>query len=186
MLWLVKIEEEKTRMSKRMRWLAVVLVVLAVAGGTLGFAFKGKSDAKAEIKAQIDAWLVAFKAKDAAKVMSFYGPGDPVLAFDVVPPRQYATADAYRKDYEELFKGFDGAPNVEISDLSITTNGSDMAYGHSIDHLTGKTPDGKTLDFTVRVTDVYRKINGKWLIVHEHVSVPADLMTGQADLQSKP
>jgi len=39
---------------------------------------------------------------------------------------------------------------------------------------------------TVRVTDVYRKIDGKWLIVHEHVSVPVDIKTGQGDLQSKP
>ena len=37
--------------------------------------------------------------------------------------------------------------------------------------------DGKTLDLTVRVTDVYRKIGGKWLIVHERVSVPVDLTT---------
>jgi hypothetical protein len=39
---------------------------------------------------------------------------------------------------------------------------------------------------TVRVTDGYRKINGKWLITQEHVSVPVDLETGKADLTSKP
>jgi ketosteroid isomerase-like protein len=27
---------------------------------------------------------------------------------------------------------------------------------------------------------VYRKIEGKWLIVHEHVSVPVDLTTDKA------
>jgi hypothetical protein len=36
------------------------------------------------------------------------------------------------------------------------------------------------------VTDVYRKIKGKWLIVQEHVSFPVDLATGKADLLSKP
>jgi ketosteroid isomerase-like protein len=169
-----------------MRTFAVVPIAVVLLGATLAFVPKPKSDAKAEIKAQMDAWLVAFKAKDANKVMSFYGPGDSVLAFDVVPPRQYATADAYKKDYEELFKTFDGPINAEVNDLSITTNGSDMAYSHSIDHVAGKTTDGKQLDLTVRVTDAYRKINGKWLIVHEHVSVPVDIMTGQADLQSKP
>jgi ketosteroid isomerase-like protein len=39
---------------------------------------------------------------------------------------------------------------------------------------------------TVRVTDVYRKIAGKWLIVQEHVSVPVDLATDKGDLLSKP
>jgi len=37
-----------------------------------------------------------------------------------------------------------------------------------------------------RVTDVYRKIKGNWLIVREHVSVPVDLNTGKPDLSSKP
>jgi hypothetical protein len=32
----------------------------------------------------------------------------------------------------------------------------------------------------------YRKVNGKWLISREHVSVPADLATGKAKLTSKP
>jgi hypothetical protein len=31
----------------------------------------------------------------------------------------------------------------------------------------------------VRLTDAYRKINGNWLIVHEHVLVPVDLDTGK-------
>jgi len=36
------------------------------------------------------------------------------------------------------------------------------------------------------VTDIYRKINGKWLIIHEHISVPVDLTTNKADLAAKP
>jgi ketosteroid isomerase-like protein len=76
--------------------------------------------------------------------------------------------------------------NIEISDISIATNGGDLAFSHSIQHATGTFTDGKPMDLTVRVTDVYQKIGGKWLIVHEHVSVPTDIKTGQADLQSKP
>ncbi|PYV22614.1 MAG: DUF4440 domain-containing protein, partial [Acidobacteria bacterium] len=29
-------------------------------------------------------------------------------------------------------------------------------------------------------------IGGKWLITHEHVSVPVDFASGKADLSSKP
>jgi ketosteroid isomerase-like protein len=46
--------------------------------------------------------------------------------------------------------------------------------------------DGKAAHLVVRSTDVWRKINGKWLIVQEHNSFPVDLTTGQADLLSKP
>ncbi len=61
-----------------------------------------------------------------------------------------------------------------------------VAYSHSIQtgQLTGK--DGSKMDLVVRVTDVYRKLKGKWLIVQEHVSVPVDLATQKPDLLSKP
>jgi ketosteroid isomerase-like protein len=36
------------------------------------------------------------------------------------------------------------------------------------------------------VTDVLQKTNGRWLIIHEHASVPVDLATGKGDLLSKP
>jgi ketosteroid isomerase-like protein len=49
-----------------------------------------------------------------------------------------------------------------------------------------KRKDGNPIDVNIRVTDVLRKAKGKWLIVHEHVSVPVDLATGKADLASKP
>jgi ketosteroid isomerase-like protein len=36
------------------------------------------------------------------------------------------------------------------------------------------------------VSDVFRRIGDKWLIVHEHVSFPVDIDSGKADLLSKP
>ncbi len=44
---------------------------------------------------------------------------------------------------------------------------------------------GGRFDATLRVTDVFRKIDGKWLIVQEHLSAPVDPFTGKADLKSK-
>ena len=34
--------------------------------------------------------------------------------------------------------------------------------------------DGTTKEVVIRVTDVFRKIGGKWLIVQEHVSFPVE------------
>jgi ketosteroid isomerase-like protein len=52
--------------------------------------------------------------------------------------------------------------------------------------MSWKGADGSPMEMTVRVTDVYRKMDDKWLIVQEHASVPVDLTTGKADLMSKP
>lgn len=144
------------------------------------------ADARAEIKKLEDQWANAVKRKDATAVMKCYEPGKKLFVFDVVPPRQYTGSDAYKKDWEDTFDMLDGPITFEISDLAIETGTGDIAYGHSIQHLTGKLKKGGDLDVTVRVTDVYRRAGGKWLISHEHVSVPVDLDSGKADLQSKP
>jgi ketosteroid isomerase-like protein len=64
--------------------------------------------------------------------------------------------------------------------------GATLVYSHSIQRVTGTDVDDRSIDLTMRLTDVYRRINGQWLIEHEHVSVPVDLDTGKPDLASKP
>lgn len=139
----------------------------------------------AAIKALEERFVAAAKAKDVKAIMACYVPDESLLVFDVTPPRQYVGAQAYAKDWEEVVGLFPGAMDVTLTDLDVTVGG-DVAYGHSIQHIVGNLKDGHPMDFTVRVTDGYRKVNGQWLIAHEHVSVPVDLATGKADLTSKP
>ena len=130
-------------------------------------------------------FAAAFNAKDVDAIMRVYVPDQTLVVFDVAPPRQYVGADAYRKDWESFFATFQGPVKFEITDLSITADGS-LGYSHSIQHVSGTDTKGQPLQLVVRVTDTYRKINGNWLIAHEHVSVPVDLETGKPDLLSKP
>jgi uncharacterized protein (TIGR02246 family) len=144
----------------------------------------GSSD-EAAIRALESRFAAAFNAKDIDAIMRVYIPDESLLVFDVVPPRQYAGAKAYRKDWEGLLGLFKGSPKFEITDLNVAAVGP-VGYGHSIQHVSGTDTKGQPVDLTVRVTDVYRKVKGNWLIVHEHVSVPVDLDTGKPDLASKP
>lgn len=141
--------------------------------------------ARADIKTLEDRFVAAFKAKDADAIMKVYAPGQTLVVFDVVPPRQYVGAAAYRKDWQTFFGSFDGPITVELTDLDIAAD-RNLAYSHCIQHVAGTDKQGKKLDLTVRVTDVYKKSRGQWLIIHEHVSVPVDLDTGKPDLNSKP
>ena len=154
------------------------LALLAAAG-------PARADSKAEIKALEDQFVAAFKAKDVDAIMKVYVPDQSLFVFDVVPPRQYVGAAAYRKDWQEFLGNFNGPITVELKDLDVLAD-HNLAYGHSIQRVAGTDKAGKPLDMTVRVTDVYRKIKGHWLIIHEHVSVPVDLATGKPDLASKP
>jgi uncharacterized protein (TIGR02246 family) len=151
----------------------------------MAFTAPAWADSRADIRALEDRFVAAFKAKDVDAIMKAYAPGQTLVVFDVVPPRQYVGAEAYRKDWQNFFGSFEGPISVELTDLDIGAD-RNLAYSHSIQRVTGTDKQGKKLDLTVRVTDVYQKVRGRWLIIHEHVSVPVDLETDQPDLSSKP
>ena len=148
-------------------------------------AMSAAPDDKAAIEALEQKYNEGFNTKNVNEIMSCYAPGKNLFVFDAIPPRQYPSWDAYKRDWEGLFSAYPGPVSNTVSDLSITVVGT-VAYGRNVQetHFTAK--DGSKTTAVVRVTDVYRKINGKWLIVQEHVSFPVDLATGKADLMSKP
>jgi ketosteroid isomerase-like protein len=77
----------------------------------------GAGDA-AQIRALEARFAAAFKAKNVNAIMKVYMPGRSLVAVDVVPPRQYVGAAAYRKDWENFFALLKGPPKFTISDLT--------------------------------------------------------------------
>ncbi len=140
---------------------------------------------QAEITASVQRLVAAVNAKDLNGIMAYYTPDESLIVFDALPPRQYVGAAAFRKDWENFLAAYPKDVHAEVSDWKVDGEGN-LAYGHGFFRTVGPGKDGKPLDLTVRVTDVYKKINGKWLVVHEHVSFPVDLETGKPDLNSKP
>jgi ketosteroid isomerase-like protein len=170
-----------------MKRILIIAALIAFAAATYVLAFRAeaKTGNQAEIAALEDHLISSVKNKDLNGVMSVYVPDESLFVFDVIPPRQYVGAEAYRQDWKGVLELFNGPITADISGLKITS-GRDLGFGHSIQHFAGTDHNGKSIDWTLRVTDCYRKVNGKWLIVHEHYSVPVDLQTAKADLMSKP
>jgi uncharacterized protein (TIGR02246 family) len=137
----------------------------------------------AQLKALEARFAKAFAAKDLDGIMKVYAPD--VFVFDLVTPRQYVGAAAYRADWKELLAGYSGPIKVDVKDVAVSSMGT-VGYGHSIQSIAGVGAKGEKMDMVVRVSDVYRKQGGKWLIVQEHVSVPLDAKTMQPDMMSKP
>jgi ketosteroid isomerase-like protein len=165
-------------------WIVAGLMVVSL--HTAASQTSGGNKDEQEIRALEDRFAAAVRAKDVDSIMKNYAPGTGLFVFDVTPPRQYVGFDAYKKDWQDFFAAFPGpVDKFEVQDLSIEADGK-LAYSHSIQPLVVTSKDGSKFSLTVRVTDGYRKINGKWLITQEHVSVPVDLETGKADLTSKP
>jgi uncharacterized protein (TIGR02246 family) len=130
---------------------------------------KNKANDESQIRQLIDGWANALRAKDVNGLMAYYAPD--ILLFDLAPPLEYRGADAYRKNWQEWLPTFQGPVGYEIRDLSITT-GDDVAFSHSLNRISGTRTDGEETDVWVRATVGLRKIDGKWMITHEHTSVP--------------
>jgi ketosteroid isomerase-like protein len=138
----------------------------------------------AQIQALEKGFAAALSAKNVTRIMSYYAR-DGLFVFDVSPPRQHVGWADYKKDWQDFMGEISGPLTFTLSGLAITTVGP-VAWSHSIQTMHYAAKDGAKKEFVVRVTDVYRKLAGKWLIVQEHVSVPVDFETGKADLMSKP
>lgn len=139
---------------------------------------------EAQIRALQARVVKAIEARDVPGIMANYIPGDNLIVFDVVPPLQYNGAAAYAKDWQGALAGFKGPIDLKLVDLEITIGGN-IAYSHAIQEWKSKDASGNITTLTLRVTDGYEKRDGKWLIAHEHLSVPVDLATGKADLSGK-
>jgi len=137
-----------------------------------------------QIRHQRELWKAAFEAGDVERIMSLYAPGAETVAFDILPPLRFDGWDAYKNDWVHFLKLFDGNPKVEVQDLKITSSG-EVAFIHGLVRLTGSM-QGRPLDLWMRATNGLRKIDGTWLVVHDHVSVPVDITTGKSAMNLKP
>jgi len=157
----------------------------AFSGAGNGKSMETREQNVAEIKALEERFETAFRARDVNAIMQLCVPDESLVVFDVHTPREIKGSDAYRKDWEDLFSSFAGPLEADVSEMDVAAGG-DVAFVRYIHHVVGIRKDGRKSDSTVRVTDCLKKINGKWLIAHSHVSAPIDLRTGQGDMQSKP
>jgi ketosteroid isomerase-like protein len=128
-----------------------------------------------EIKELLDRRSGAIQAKDLDRLMSLYA--DDIVYFDLVPPLQYTGAAALRKRFSEWFDGWMGAIGMELRDVSISTGGN-AAAAFMLLRASGTRIGGLEVGYWVRVTNCFVRSADRWLITHEHVSVPVDLERG--------
>lgn len=137
---------------------------------------------EAGIRRQVDRIVEALRAKDLEGLERIYAPD--VVSFDVEPPLRHVGIAAKSKNWANVFAFFREV-DYEVRDLSVTA-GDDVAFGHGFGRLSGTTRDGvATNGMWVRATFGFRKVDGRWLIAHDQVSVPFDVSTGRgvADLE---
>lgn len=136
---------------------------------------------ESEIRELLDSRSEAIRTKNLDGLMSHYSPD--IIYYDVVPPLQYVGAAALRGRFLAWFDGYRGGIGQEIRDLNIRGSG-DIAVAYALIRSGGTLKNGREVGRWVRTTSCCHRADDTWLITHEHISVPVDLMTGRVvDLQ---
>src|SRR5687767_10746437 len=111
--------------------------------------------------------IAAFEAADAKTFVSFYARD--AVCFELPPPLREVGVDEYA--LQEWFAAFEGPVEREVRELVVTA-GDDVAFAHSLTRMSGIRSGGEEVDLWYRETLGFQRVDGTWLITHEHASVP--------------
>ena len=155
------------------RFLAVSLCLFVI---TLSAAAQAKKPATKKVsagpgpdKAYLQKIWDGWSTLDPANTAKFYATG-PHTFFDIAPLK-YSSWDEYEKGVKGVLAGYKSAKFTVNDDASIHPHG-DVVWATATvkEEMTNKA--GKVEMGNFRWTAVFENEDGKWLIVHEHVSAP--------------
>ena len=132
-----------------------------------------RSTPDSELRERVATLTQAIRDKDIDALMAHYAPD--IVVYDVMPPLDVQGAAGYRKNFERWFASMQGPIGYEMRDLRVSMSES-HAFCHCLSHVTGTRAGGEKANYWVRVTTCFQKVNGQWLVGHEHVSMPATKM----------
>ncbi len=145
--------------------LAITLVSLATTKKATSKAAAGPVPDKAYLQKYWDSWSTL----NTANTASYYAGGQHTF-FDIAPLK-YDSWDEYQKGVTALLTGYKSAVFTLNDDLQLHPAG-DYVWGTATVKSDMTHKSGKRDMATLRWTFVFEKQDGKWLIVHEHVSEP--------------
>lgn len=156
-----------------MRQIHAATVLVLVLFATLAFGQDKKPAAKAAAGAPDRAYLQkiwdAWSTLDAANPAPFYASGTHVF-FDIAPLK-YDSWDEYQKGVVAVLAGFKSAKMTVNDDAQIHTAGP-IVWATATVKEDAVMKSGKREMGNFRWTVLFEKQNGKWLIIHEHISEP--------------
>lgn len=149
---------------------ALTLLLCALACSLAAFsADSKKSGGAVPDKAYLQHILDTWSTLNPADMAQYYAQGDR-LFFDIAPVK-YNNWPEFQKGVTELLKGYKSLKLTVSDDVQIHREG-DLLWAVGTVKEDAVAPAGKHELATMRWTVILQKMDGKWLIVHEHTSEP--------------
>ncbi|HEX3968128.1 MAG TPA: nuclear transport factor 2 family protein [Edaphobacter sp.] len=125
---------------------------------------------ESQIREIIQRWSKAVRDENFEAIRADHDPA--ILMFDVPPPFLSRGIDAYMDTWKTFYAFAPRPVKFDFDDIQIHT-GSDVAFATASGHCRNIEPNGQIIPLDFRLTMGFRKVDGRWRIVHEHHSLPA-------------
>jgi uncharacterized protein (TIGR02246 family) len=134
---------------------------------------KNRSDGndETEIRTLVENWASAVRRKDLDGILKYHSPD--IVMFDVPQPLQSRGIDAYKKTWDLFFAWSHDPVVFDIEEMSVTA-GTEVAFVSAVMRCSGTEANGKDVALEFRLTVGLKKIDGRWMVTHEHHSIPAE------------
>lgn len=128
------------------------------------------SDHELAIRELLERWAAAVRARDIDSIVADHT--DNFVMFDVPPPFRSVGLEEYRSTWDTFFAWAGDLGVFDIGELEVVA-GEDVAFVYATMRCAGYR-DGQREDLDVRLTVGLIRRDGRWLVAHEHHSIPAD------------
>ncbi len=123
-----------------------------------------KTTDEVQVRNLIENWAHAISSGDRAAILAHHSP--EMFMFDFPSPLVRGI-DAYDNQWDFFYKAPKGPISFVPSELEVTA-GDDVAFAYCQIRCEGTSAGPLDLRLTVGL----RKIDGEWMVIHEHHSVP--------------
>lgn len=138
---------------------------------------KRNEAAQAEIQQAVQSWQQAVQSRDVARIMMHYAPD--VVAFDAIMQLRFKGAEAYGKHWQACLEMCTDNMIFEPGEVTISVS-HELALLYGLIRCGETDANGQQRSSWMRMTTGYKKVDGQWLIEHEHFSAPFDIESAKA------
>jgi ketosteroid isomerase-like protein len=138
---------------------------------------------EADVRRVVDAQASAVRRGDVDAMVA--SVAEDVVSFDVVDPLRRLGHGSVSERAAAWVASFEGPITWDNRDIVVTA-AEDVAFASMLCRVTGTLANGTRIDMFFRKTLGFQRRAGRWMITHDHASVPFNPETGEASLDLLP
>lgn len=125
---------------------------------------------EARVRQLIEDWAAAVRNGDMEGILAHHA--DNIVMYDVPKPFQSLGIDAYRRTWDTFF-AYTKPGVFDIRELHIVAD-KNVAFCFALMKCADKSTTVEYVELDFRLTVGLKKINDRWIIIHEHHSIPSE------------